>query len=159
MSHFPLHRKVFCSMNISCPLVWQRSHGDLTQLRGAPHTFSLLIQGKTSQADSGKSPLRLLVALSCELFKSQRAAAIQELGHIWKILFPCWEPAGKPQWVPEQPGTHHANAPGKFCFKQLHSQKGGWDVGRTIKAAVYSWMQILPSSTGHQEEEGFDFRD
>lgn len=67
ISHFPLHRKVFCSINIACHLLVtaaqsqtlaERSHGDLTQLGGTrkplqqqpppkagfPHMFSLLVQ-------------------------------------------------------------------------------------------------------------------
>lgn len=67
ISHFPLHRKVFCSINIACCLLVteaqsqtlaERSHRDLTQFAGTrkllqqrpplkarfPHIFSLLVQ-------------------------------------------------------------------------------------------------------------------
>lgn len=61
--HFPSYRKVFCSINISCPLPAagaqsQRSHGDPTQLMGTRRArISSLIQGKNSQADLGRAPL------------------------------------------------------------------------------------------------------
>lgn len=107
------------------PRVAEEPRGPDPAQGGSSHIF-LVNPRKNSQADSGKASLRLSVALSCELFTRQRAAAIQELGHIWKILFPCW----KPQWVPEQPGTPRATLRMQAPTMQMIQENSAQTEGR-----------------------------